>query len=255
MSIDGASLFRVDGATAVVTGASRGIGALAARVLDNAGARVVLCARDTAQLEQVADGLRNSPVVLPADLGDRNGAEALVSNLQRELGRVDILVNNAGAHVSAGAMDIAADDWDRVLEVNLRSAFLLARGCAPMMATEGRGKIVNVGSVLGMLSDVDSSAYVTSKAGLLGLTRALAAEWGRRGITVNLLTPGWIETDMVKGLRANDAFDKRVRRRTPLGRWGTTDDLCGALLFLSSRASDFVTGHALVVDGGLSARW
>lgn len=255
MTADVSTMFALDDTTAVVTGASRGIGALGARVLAAAGARVALCARDTAQLEQVAAELPNDPIVLPTDLADPDGADALVAELQRELGRVDILINNAGSHAGVGAMDIGADEWDRVLQVNLRSAFLLARGCARMMSAERYGKIVNVGSVLGMLSDIDSSAYVTSKAGLLGLTRALATEWGRHGITVNVIAPGWIETDMVQGLRANDAFDRRVRGRTPLGRWGTTNDLAGALLFLSSPASDFVTGQALVVDGGLSARW
>jgi NAD(P)-dependent dehydrogenase (short-subunit alcohol dehydrogenase family) len=180
---------------------------------------------------------------------------SLLSDLAGYADHVDILINNAGTHAAGEAMELAPDVWDEVQNVNLRSAFLLARGLAPAMARRGWGKIVNMASVLGVVADVDASAYVASKAGLLGLTRALGTEWAGRGITVNALCPGWIDTDMVSDLRSRDSFDRRVLRRTPAGRWGRADDLTGALIFLSSHASDFMVGQTLIIDGGLTASW
>ncbi|MEZ0075331.1 SDR family NAD(P)-dependent oxidoreductase [Planotetraspora sp. GP83] len=250
-----AALFDLSGRTALVTGASRGIGVRAARILDAAGARVVLCARDTARLEEVAATLRNEPLVVTADLTSGDGVAALVGGLERHSAVVDILINNAAANVAASAIDLSEQDWDRVQGLNLRSAFLLTRALAPGMAGRGWGKVVNVASVLGFVADTHLSAYVTSKAGLLGLTRALGAEWARHGVSVNALCPGWIDTEMTADVKSRATFDQRVRRRTPIGRWGTADDLAGAFLFLSSPASDFMVGQALVVDGGLTATW
>ncbi|HEY1622852.1 MAG TPA: SDR family oxidoreductase [Streptosporangiaceae bacterium] len=248
-------LFDLSGRTALVTGASRGIGALAARALDDAGARVILCARDIGRLREAGQTLRNDPIAMRADLSDRQGVTSLLSDLAGYADHVDILINNAGTHAAGEAMELAPDVWDEVQNVNLRSAFLLARGLAPAMARRGWGKIVNMASVLGVVADVDASAYVASKAGLLGLTRALGTEWAGRGITVNALCPGWIDTDMVSDLRSRDSFDRRVLRRTPAGRWGRADDLTGALIFLSSHASDFMVGQTLIIDGGLTASW
>jgi NAD(P)-dependent dehydrogenase (short-subunit alcohol dehydrogenase family) len=249
-------LFELTGRVALVTGASRGIGATAARALDAAGARVVLCARDEDRLTAVAAGLRHEPLVVPADLTAPGGVGELLAALDGALDvDVDILVNNAGGHAPAAATELALSDWDRVQLLNVRAVFELTRGLAPGMAARGWGKVVNVSSILGALGDTHAAAYTTSKAALTGLTRALGVEWAPHGITVNALCPGWIATDLVAGLAANSSFDRRVRRRTPAGRWATADDLVGAFLFLAGPASDFMTGQTLVVDGGLSASW
>lgn len=245
-------MFDLTGRVALVTGASRGIGEAAARVLDAAGATVLLCARDTDRLRLVANTLRHEPDILTADLGAIDGVARL---LDRVGATVDILVNNAGSHASAPSAELPIGDWDRVQQLNVRAVFELTRGLAPGMAARGWGKVVNVASVLAALGDTRSAAYVTSKAALVGLTRALGVEWAAHGISVNALCPGWVATDLVADLAANPSFDRRVRRRTPAGRWATPEDFAGAFLFLSSPASDFMVGQTLVVDGGLSASW
>jgi NAD(P)-dependent dehydrogenase (short-subunit alcohol dehydrogenase family) len=251
----GSSLFDLSGRTALVTGGSRGIGWGAAQALDAAGAQVVLCGRDLAALRDASGALDNDPIAVRGDLAEPDGATELLGRVAELVDGVDILVNNAGVHLPAPAAELELDAWDQVLDVNLRSAFALAQGVARGMRERGGGKIINVASILGLLGDTHAVAYVASKAALLGMTRALAVEWAAGGITVNALCPGWIETDMVAGLRASATFDRRVTRRTPVGRWGRPDDLAGAFVFLAAPASDFVTGQALVVDGGLTAGW
>jgi NAD(P)-dependent dehydrogenase (short-subunit alcohol dehydrogenase family) len=249
-------LFSLEGRTALVTGASRGIGARMATVLDEAGARVALLARDERRLEAVAATLKRNPLVVPTDAADEVSLRAAGELVLSELGgRVDILVNNAGMSRPTRATDVALSDWDRVLDVNLRSAFVLAQALAPAMIAAGWGRIVNVASVMGHLGDTHGASYAASKSGLIGLTRSLAVEWARRGITVNALCPGWIATDMIEELRANPKFEERVMGRVPMRRWGKPEDMDGALLFLSSDASAFMTGQSLVVDGGLLASW
>jgi NAD(P)-dependent dehydrogenase (short-subunit alcohol dehydrogenase family) len=250
-----AELFDLHGLTALVTGASRGIGRAAASILDSAGARVVLCGRDTAALAETELLLRNDPLVIPADLSRREGPTKLAEQVLDATGRIDILINNAGVQTIAPALTSSESDWDFVQDVNVRAVFLLSRALAPAMIESGWGKIVNVASILGVVGDRNASAYITSKAGMMGLTRALAVEWASSGVTVNALCPGWIATEMVEDARHIDGFDRKVLARTPQRRWGTPDDLAGALLFLSSPASNFVAGHALVVDGGLTASW
>jgi NAD(P)-dependent dehydrogenase (short-subunit alcohol dehydrogenase family) len=244
-------LFSLEGRRALVTGASRGIGVTICRVLDAAGAQVVLVARDAARLEQLAAELRNDPVVLPADL--LHAEEAL--RVAAEAGAVHVLVNNASLSEPTPAAEVTLESWDRTLSLNLRSAFALTQAVAPAMIDAGWGKVVNVASVMAFFGDAYAAAYAASKAGTLGLTRALAVEWARAGVRVNALCPGWIDTDMVADLRRDERFERRVLRSVPMNRWGTPDDLAGAVLFLSTRASDFMTGQALVVDGGLSASW
>jgi 2-deoxy-D-gluconate 3-dehydrogenase len=248
-------LFSVGGRTALVTGASRGIGARIATVLDSAGAEVVLVARSGGDLDRVRAGFANRSWAVAADLSEAADCERTVAEALRLAGRVDILVNCAGAGSSAEVIDVPLADWDRGHALNLRSAFILGKGLAPAMIAAGRGKIVNVASVMGFVSNVQSSVYTSSKAGLMGLTRAMAVEWARKGIQVNALCPGWIATDMVTELRTDDRFEKRVINRTPARRWGEPADLDGALLFLASNASNFMTGQTLVVDGGLLASW
>lgn len=248
-------LFGLEGRRAVVTGASRGIGARAAQVLDAAGARVALVARNENQLREVAATLGNEALVIPADLGRNSGAEEVADAVSAAWGGADILVNNAGLSRPTAAVDLSMDDWDAVLNLNLRSVFALTRALAVGMLDRGYGRVVNVSSVLGLLGDAWAGPYSASKAGLNGLTRSLAVEWATKGVTVNALCPGWVDTDMVADLRADPNFDKRVLRRVAARRWGVPADMDGALLLLAAPASSYLTGQTIVVDGGLAAGW
>jgi NAD(P)-dependent dehydrogenase (short-subunit alcohol dehydrogenase family) len=248
-------LFSVHGRTALVTGASRGIGSRIASVLDAAGASVILVARSGPDLEEVRGKFQHPSRIVIADLSRHDDCERVVAEAISYTGRVDILVNCAGAGTSSAAIDTPDEEWDLGMSLNLRAAFALARGLAPYMMEVSRGKVINIASVMSYLGNVESAVYTTSKTGLLGLTRALAVEWARKGIQVNALCPGWIDTSMVEALRRDDRFERRVLNRTPARRWGTPEDLDGAVLFLASAASDFMTGQSLVVDGGLLASW
>ena len=200
----------LSGRVALVTGASRGIGAAAARGLASSGAQLVLCSRDRTSLESLAHGLGGDALVAPCDLGSPTGVADLLAQLDKHGVQIDILVNNAGALASEPAIDLPMAEWDRVQNLNLRCAFELSRELARAMAPRGWGKIINVASILAFLADTRSAAYVASKAGLVGLTRALATEWAPAGIGVNALCPGWVKTDFVQELAEIPAFDRRV---------------------------------------------
>lgn len=249
---DHRGMFDLSGRTALVTGASRGIGARAATTLDRAGARVVLAARDRGRLEELAKTLHHDPRVVDVDLAHPDGPEELLANLPAD---IDLLVNNAATHTPGLVSDVRMSDWDLVQNLNVRATFALIKGLAPGMRARGYGKIVNIASILGVVGDAGAAPYVSSKAAIIGMTRAVAVELAPEGIGVNALCPGWIETDMVGPLKQMPGFDKRVTRRVPLGRWGDVADLDGPLLFLCSAASDFVIGQTLVADGGLLSSW
>jgi NAD(P)-dependent dehydrogenase (short-subunit alcohol dehydrogenase family) len=248
-------LFGLTGRRALVTGASRGIGARAAQALDAVGARVALVARSESQLRDVAATLQNAPLLIPADLAERDAIERIADEVDAAWGGIDILVNNAGLSRPAPALKLAAADWDDVVDLNLRSVFTLTQALAAGMLERGYGRIVNISSVLGLLGEAGAAPYSASKAGLNGLTRSLAVEWAAHGVTVNALCPGWVDTEMVADLRKDPRFDKRVLKRVAARRWGVPGDMDGALLLLASPASAYLTGQTVVVDGGLSAGW
>lgn len=255
MSETSFSPFDLTGRVAVVTGASRGIGRSLACALDQAGARVALVARSTTALEEVAAELGNDPIVVTADLTQDAAPRRVADQVAAVTDGVDILINNSGVAEIEPALHLTMDSWDHVHQVNLRAAFLLAQAFAPSMIERGSGKIVNVGSVMSFRGDMNSAAYAASKAGLLGLTRSLAVEWARHGIQVNALCPGWIETEMTADLQADERFSQRVLRAVPQRRWGHANDLDAAAVFLCCPGTDYLTGQALVVDGGLTAGW
>ncbi|MGI5452761.1 SDR family NAD(P)-dependent oxidoreductase [Streptomyces sp. CA-249302] len=250
-------LFSLHGRTAVVTGASSGLGARFATVLASAGATVLAAARRLDRLKELADeDPRIHPVV--CDVSREEDRVRLMETALDETGRIDVLVNNAGAPGAVRAEDESADDFAGVLDVNLVAPFHLARllAEAPEPGSGRNRSVVNVSSVLGLVSGapLGGAAYAASKAGLLGLTRELAGQWGRSGVRVNALAPGWFRSEMTEGLFADERSRRWVERGTMLGRGGDPGELDGALLYLASDASSYCTGQVLTVDGGWTAR-
>jgi 2-dehydro-3-deoxy-D-gluconate 5-dehydrogenase len=249
--------FRLDGQVALVTGASAGMGAAMAVALAEAGADVAVHgnSRPSAETAGRIESAGRRATSVTGDLGDRAVSGRLVAEVVARFGRLDILVNNAGLIRRAPAVDYSDDDWDRVLEVDLTSAFRLARAAGAQMIGAGRGgRIINIASILAFQGGITVPAYAAAKGGLAQLTKALANEWASKGINVNAIAPGYIETDVTAALRADAVRNRQILDRIPAGRWGQPDDLAGAVVFLASPASRYVHGHVLAVDGGWLAR-
>ena len=255
--------FRLDGKVAIVTGASSGLGARFARVLDAAGARVVLVARRRERLEQLASELQNDSLAVAQDLARVEELGAVVEQALGRYGRLDLLVNNAGMVDVHPAEDEPLQEFRQVIDVNLVAPFALSQHAARAMLDgsggedgNGGGAIVNIASVLGLVGvgQIPQAGYAASKGGIVNLTRELSAQWARKGIRVNAIAPGWFESEMTTGMFSEEAKGTQwVARRAPLGRHGREGELDGALLFLASDASSYVTGHVLAVDGGWTA--
>jgi NAD(P)-dependent dehydrogenase (short-subunit alcohol dehydrogenase family) len=244
--------FRLDGKVAVVTGASSGLGDRFARVLARAGARVVVTARRIERLERLAEEL-DGAIAVACDLSRREDLELPVRRAIEECGHIDIVVNNAGMESSAPAVDETVERFREVLEVNLVAPFVLARTAArDMLARKAGGSIVNVASVLGLVGvgQIPQAAYTASKGGLVNLTRELSAQWSRHGIRVNAIAPGFFESEMTDQILGDERGRNWIARRTTMFRHGHVHELDGALLFLASDASSYVTGQVLAVDGG-----
>jgi NAD(P)-dependent dehydrogenase (short-subunit alcohol dehydrogenase family) len=246
--------FRLDGRVAVVTGASSGLGDRFARVLAAAGARVTLVARRVDRLEALAAELEGS-LVVTADMARPADVERIGAATIDHFGQVDVLVNNAGIGDVYPAEDEPLEAFTDTVNVNLVGAFQLCQVVGRHMLQHGGGTMVNVASMLGLVSagSIPQAGYAASKAALINLSRELAAQWGRRGVRVNALCPGWFPTEMTAEMFASDSGQDWMRRKTIVGRPGRIDELDGALLWLASDASSYVTGQAIVVDGGFTA--
>jgi NAD(P)-dependent dehydrogenase (short-subunit alcohol dehydrogenase family) len=250
-------LFRISGRVALVTGGSKGIGKAIARGLAEAGADVVISARQEHDLAIAAAEIQNGLTVRvrhrAADMTDRKQIRALAAWTLQELGRIDILVNNAGSNQPQTLLETTDETWDRIVELNLTSCMQMSRAAAPSMIDHHWGRIINISSIMGLASSAARGSYSATKAALIGMTRAHALELGPHGITVNCLAPGPVATDLP--MRLLSAEQKATfAERTALKRWGETVDMVGPALLLASQAGAFITGSVLVADGGFLCR-
>jgi 2-deoxy-D-gluconate 3-dehydrogenase len=249
--------FKLDGKVALVTGAGRGLGQGMALALAEAGADIV--GLDQCSSEETGDAVKRLGRCYQQVICDLHAASVeelnhIVSKIVGDMGRLDILVNNAGIIRRAPALEFTEADWDDVLQVNLKAAFFLSQAAARVMVPQKRGKIINVASMLSFQGGIIVPSYTAAKSGIAGLTRALANEWAKYGLNVNAIAPGYMATDNTAALRSDAARSAAILARIPAGRWGIPDDLQGAIVFLSSAASDYVQGAIIPVDGGWLAR-
>jgi 3-oxoacyl-[acyl-carrier protein] reductase len=245
---------RLSGRVAIVTGSSMGIGEAMAAAFLRAGARVVLNSRDQERADRVKERLAplgGDTLALAADVGSEEGAKRLVEGAVHRWGRLDIMVNNAGTSMIAPSAELALADWRRTIDLNLTGAFLGCQAAGRVMLPRGSGSIINIGSILGRVGLPKRAAYCASKHGLIGLTRVLGTEWGRQGVRVNCINPGYIKTPMdVQDQAVGDYTDADITRRAPAGRFGTVEEVAGAAVWLASDDARYVTGTTLDVDGG-----
>ena len=249
------SLFDLSGKVALITGTSRGLGQYFARALARAGADIAMTSRDKQTLAPFAEEiytLGRKAVSVDLDVRDYESIQAAVSIVEAHFGHIDILVNNAGCNIRKPAIDVSWDDWNTVLDTNLRGSFFVAQAVARGMIVRGYGRIINIGSVTAVAGYAGLGPYGASRGGIKQLTMSLADDWGSSGITVNCLAPGWFQTQQNKVLYDNASWVEYLRDRIPLKRPGLPDDLDGAIVFLASESSRYITGQTLLVDGGIS---
>jgi len=248
-------LFDLSGRVAIVTGTSRGLGQYLARALAKAGADLVLTSRKRESLtdfEAEIKALGRRTLSLELDVRDQQSIERMAHAAQEAFGDVDILVNNAGCNIRKPALDVTWDDWNLVLDTNLRGSFFVAQAIARSMIRRGYGRIINIGSVTSVAGYAGLGPYGSSRGGIRQLTMSLADDWGRHGITVNCLAPGWFRTEQNKVMYEDEEWVRYLSDRIPLKRPGQPNDLDGAIVFLASESSRYVTGQTILVDGGIS---
>lgn len=250
-------MFNLKGKSAIITGGNGGIGLGMARGLANAGAKIVIAARNKEKSRAAVLDLQTlgaEALAIEVDVRDEQSVADMVSETNRQYGKIDILINNAGMSIRKPVQDLALEEWRQVLDTNLTSAFLCARAVYPHMKQNGGGKIINIGSMLSIFGSPYAPAYSSSKGGIVQLTKSMATAWAVDAIQVNAILPGWIDTELTQQARQTvRGLNERVIARTPAGKWGCAEDLAGVAVFLASSASDFVTGAAIPVDGGYSA--
>ncbi|HUN94937.1 MAG TPA: glucose 1-dehydrogenase [Bradyrhizobium sp.] len=249
-------LFDLSNKVAIVTGGNGGIGLGMARGLADAGANIAIVGRNEAKSNEAAADLTQrgvKAISVVADVTDQAAVSSMVERVKQELGRIDILVNNAGINIRKPPHELDIAEWQRVIDTNLTSAFLCSQAVHPIMKAAGGGKIINIGSMMSIFGASFAPAYAASKGGIVQFTRACACAWAADNIQANAILPGWIDTDLTQRARQEvDGLHGKVLARTPASRWGAIGDFAGIAVFLSSAASDFVTGTAIPIDGGFS---
>jgi NAD(P)-dependent dehydrogenase (short-subunit alcohol dehydrogenase family) len=251
----GSGLFDLSGRVAIVTGTSRGLGQYMARALAKAGADLVLTSRTRESLrafEAEIKGLGRRAVSLELDVRNLESIERMAADAEKAFGRLDVLVNNAGCNVRKPALDVTWDDWNLILDTNLRGSFFVAQAVARRMIARGYGRIINIGSVTSVAGYAGLGPYGASRGGIRQLTMSLADDWGKHGVTVNCLAPGWFRTEQNKVLYENKEWVEYLCDRIPVKRPGRPEDLDAAVVFLAAESSRYVTGQTLLVDGGIS---
>jgi 2-deoxy-D-gluconate 3-dehydrogenase len=249
------SQFSLTGKTALVTGASKGIGASIAIAMAQAGADVVLVGRSQDSLSATRTAIENlgrTTETLIADVESRDQIAAAFKSIEQL--NVEIVVNNAGSISRAPAIETSLEDWDRIIDTNLNSVFQISQLCAKSMLAKGRGRIINIASLLSFQGGINVPAYTASKHAVAGVTKALANEWGAKGVTVNAIAPGYISTDNTQALRNDVDRNASILSRIPIGRWGTPEDLAAVAVFLASPAAAYINGEIITVDGGWMGR-
>jgi NAD(P)-dependent dehydrogenase (short-subunit alcohol dehydrogenase family) len=255
VSNGGPGLFDLSGRVAIVTGTSRGLGQYMARALAKAGADLALTSRTRESLrafEAEIKGLGRRAVSLELDVRNQESIERMAAEAEKAFGHLDILVNNAGCNVRKPALDVTWDDWNLILDTNLRGSFFVAQAVARRMIPRGYGRIINIGSVTSVAGYAGLGPYGASRGGIRQLTMSLADDWGKHGVTVNCLAPGWFRTEQNKVLYENKEWVEYLCDRIPVKRPGRPEDLDAAVVFLAAEASRYVTGQTLLVDGGIS---
>lgn len=244
-------LFNLDGKVAIVTGASRGLGKSMAIGLAKAGADVVVTdILDISEVVEEIEKIGRKSIGLLVDVCNKSSIETMVKETLKKFRRIDILVNNAGILRMGVAESMSKDDWDKVIDVNLSGQFLCSQEIGKQMIKQKSGKIINIASIAGIGGYSQAVAYNASKAGIISLTKTLAVEWAKYNINVNAICPGVFATDMTEDFLENEEFKKNIKNNVPLGRYATPDEIIGTAIYLASKASDYVTGHSLVIDGG-----
>jgi NAD(P)-dependent dehydrogenase (short-subunit alcohol dehydrogenase family) len=248
------ALFDLTGKVAIVTGASRGLGRAMASGLAKAGADVVVAdVLDVNVIVEEIGNLGREAIGMKVDVTKREDVAAMVRQTLDKFGRVDVLVNNAGIYRMSPAETMNEEDWDRVIDVNLKGEFLCAQEVGKQMIKQKSGKIINIASVAGKLAFAQSAAYNASKAGVILMTKTLAVDWAKNNIQVNAICPGVFATEMTQDFLKDKNFLQMIKARVPLARYGEPEELVGSVIYLASKASDYMTGHALVIDGGWTA--
>jgi NAD(P)-dependent dehydrogenase (short-subunit alcohol dehydrogenase family) len=252
----GLEIFDLSGKVALVTGSTRGLGETAAMALAKAGADVAVCGRSQKDLDRVSEairGLGRKSAGFSLDVTSKTDIQKGVQEILKYLGKIDILVNNAGVNYRVPVLDYPEDQWDLILNTNLKGYYLVAQAVVPQMIERGYGKVINISSIAGRVGVINLLAYASSKGGVNQMTRVMAVEWAKLGVRVNAIAPTYFETELVTQIRNDPERMKFITERTPMGRFGKLPELEGLVIFLAAPASDFMTGQIVAIDGGWTA--
>jgi NAD(P)-dependent dehydrogenase (short-subunit alcohol dehydrogenase family) len=252
----GTQLFSLEGRVALVTGAGRGLGRTMALALASAGADIVAASRTLPELETLCEEIHKlgrRAAAVTVDITDEAQCEDLAASAVDRMGHVDILVNNAGMNIRKPVLELEVAEFDQVLSTNLRGYFLCGRALGRHMVQRGSGKVINISSIMGSVALPNQAAYASSKGAIEQLTKVMALEWAQKGVQVNAIAPTYFETELTRPLFEDPERNKMITERTPMGRWGQPHELAGAVIFLAGRASDYITGATIAVDGGWMA--